>query len=186
MIAALVIRAPSQCKRSISSHPDTPGKRYLLPPEKPTASCGSTGPITRVTSCSTTARLTCTSTAWLSIPPDSSAIRLAGIVPSSTKVAGSHHSWFRPGQPRCAASSGSVIAAWVPSATRTLSRVTLPSTARRTADRSTGNGQLRVPSGTITQRLCPSRSTAPSCSRTKASICSSERTSSAPPIGATG
>ena len=35
MISALVISAPSQCERSMSSWPETPGKRYLLPPEKP-------------------------------------------------------------------------------------------------------------------------------------------------------
>ena len=35
MIFALVISAPSQCDRSMSSRPETPGKRYLLPPEKP-------------------------------------------------------------------------------------------------------------------------------------------------------
>ena len=44
MICALVISAPSQCERSISSRPETPGKRYLLPPENPTTSCGKTGP----------------------------------------------------------------------------------------------------------------------------------------------
>ena len=43
MISALVISAPSQCDRSMSSRPETPGKRYLLPPEKPTTSCGNTG-----------------------------------------------------------------------------------------------------------------------------------------------
>ena len=43
MISALVISAPSQCDRSMSSRPETPGKRYLLPPENPTTSCGNTG-----------------------------------------------------------------------------------------------------------------------------------------------
>ena len=38
MISALVIKAPSQCDKSMNSRPDTPGKRYLLPPEKPTTS----------------------------------------------------------------------------------------------------------------------------------------------------
>src|SRR3954452_23227149 len=32
MICALVISARSQCERSISSRPETPGKRYLLAP----------------------------------------------------------------------------------------------------------------------------------------------------------
>ena len=44
MISALVISAPSQCETSMTSWPDTPGKKYLLPPEKPTTSCGNTGP----------------------------------------------------------------------------------------------------------------------------------------------
>ena len=35
MISLLVISAPSQCVTSIISCPDRPGKRYLLPPEKP-------------------------------------------------------------------------------------------------------------------------------------------------------
>ena len=35
MISALVISAPSQCERSMISWPATPGKKYLLPPEKP-------------------------------------------------------------------------------------------------------------------------------------------------------
>ena len=35
MMSALVISAPSQCERSMISWPATPGKKYLLPPEKP-------------------------------------------------------------------------------------------------------------------------------------------------------
>ena len=35
IIFALVIKAPPQCERSISSGPDNPGKKYLLPPENP-------------------------------------------------------------------------------------------------------------------------------------------------------
>ena len=68
MISALVISAPSQCERSISSGPETPGNRYLLPPEKPTTSCGKTGPTMIVRSCSTSARLIRTSTVSRSIP----------------------------------------------------------------------------------------------------------------------
>src|SRR3954465_6888146 len=44
MIVALVMRAPSQCDTLMTSWLETPGKRYLLPPEKPTTSCGNTGP----------------------------------------------------------------------------------------------------------------------------------------------
>ncbi len=70
------------------SWPATPGKKYLLPPEMPTTSCGSTGPTTSATSCSTTARLSSTGTSIVSRPSDSSAIRAAGIVPRSANVAG--------------------------------------------------------------------------------------------------
>ena len=68
MMSALVISAPSQCEKSMTSGPATPGKKYLLPPEKPTTSCGNTGPTTSDTSCSTTARLSTTSTGWSSRP----------------------------------------------------------------------------------------------------------------------
>ena len=40
----LVITAPSQWEKLITSGPATPGKKYLLPPEKPTTSCGKVGP----------------------------------------------------------------------------------------------------------------------------------------------
>ena len=45
MILGVVITAASQWKKCSTSGPDTPGKRYLLPPEKPTTSCGKTGPM---------------------------------------------------------------------------------------------------------------------------------------------
>jgi hypothetical protein len=57
MISAEVISAPSQCETSMIFWPATPGKKYLLPPEMPTTSWGRTGPTTRATSWSTTARL---------------------------------------------------------------------------------------------------------------------------------
>ena len=99
MMSALVISAPSQCERSMISWPATPGKKYLLPPEKPTTSCGKTGPTTSATSCSTTARLSRTSTLSTSRPSDSSATRSAGMTPSDTKVSGSAHSWLRTAMP---------------------------------------------------------------------------------------
>ena len=99
MMSALVISAPSQCERSMISWPATPGKKYLLPPEKPTTSCGNTGPTTSATSCSTTARFRRTSTLSLSRPSDSSATRLPGMIPSETNVAGSAHSWLRTSIP---------------------------------------------------------------------------------------
>ncbi len=46
MILGLVMTAPSQWKKFSSSAPQMPGKKYLLPPEKPTTSCGKTGPAT--------------------------------------------------------------------------------------------------------------------------------------------
>src|SRR4051795_6570637 len=50
MISAEVINAPSQCETSMIFCPATPGKKYLLPPDIPTTSCGSTGPTTSATS----------------------------------------------------------------------------------------------------------------------------------------
>ena len=100
IISALVIKAPTQWDRSISSCPETPGKKYLFPPEKPTTSCGNTGPMTIATSDSATRRLIRTSTAVsVSRPPVSSASRSAPIVPRWTNVSGSHDSWLRMVQP---------------------------------------------------------------------------------------
>ncbi len=48
------------------------GNRYLLPPEKPMTSCGSTGPTISVTSLSTTSRLMRTSIGSLDLPADRS------------------------------------------------------------------------------------------------------------------
>jgi hypothetical protein len=69
IISALVINAPTQCDKSISSRPETPGKKYLFPPENPTTSCGNTGPITIATSASATWRLIRTSTEVSVIKP---------------------------------------------------------------------------------------------------------------------
>ena len=101
IILALVIKAPTQCDRSISSWPDTPGKKYLLPPENPTTSCGNTGPTTIATSASATCRLIRTSTEMSRIsPPVSSLSRSAPMLPSVVNVSGSQDSWlmmFQPG-----------------------------------------------------------------------------------------
>ena len=135
MISTLEISAPSQWERSMTSGPATPGKKYLLPPEKPTTSCGKTGPTTITTSCSTTWRLMRTSTGSASRPSDSSFTRPAEMVPSETKVSGSHHSWLHHGEVRgtprrrCASSCSSVIAAWVPSATSAVIEPTRPARA---------------------------------------------------------
>src|SRR4051794_28056587 len=98
--STVVISAPTQCERLISSGPETPGKKYLLPPEKPTTSCGNTGPTTIATSASATCRLTRTGVSGPLIrPPVSSASRVSPIVPSETKVSGSQDSWFTTRQP---------------------------------------------------------------------------------------
>ena len=94
MISELVISAPTQCVRSMICCPAMPGKKYLLPPENPTTSCGNTGPTTRATSWSTTARLRATSAGTLSRPPLSSLTRSGVIVPRVTNVSGFHHSWL--------------------------------------------------------------------------------------------
>ena len=174
---------------------EIPGKKYLLPPEKPTTSCGNTGPTTRVTSCSTTARFSRTGTDWCAeaalgqlreplgadradrdegvrVPPLVVAHRRAGIALLERRPAGS---------PGGGDSSVSPIRACVPSATSTVSRVTRPCSASCTAPSSSGIGQLRVPSGTSTHTLRPSRSTASSCSCTNARTCSSVSTPAGPP-----
>src|SRR3954449_8446614 len=189
IICALVMSAPSQCERSISSRPETPGKRYLLPPEKPTTSCGKTGPTISVTSCSTTLRLMRTCAVCSSIPSESSAIRSALIVPTSANVDGSHQAWLSTvtpgyGAPRCAASASSLIAPCVPSATSTVTFVTRPCSAAWISLSSSGSGMLRVPSGTSTHTLRPSRSTVASWSRTNARTSSSVRTPCDAPIRA--
>src|SRR3954454_6168813 len=99
MISAEVISAPSQCDTSMIFGPATPGKKYLLPPDMPTTSCGSTGPTTSAMSWSTTARLRCTSTSPEIRPSDSSSIRADGIVPRWANVSGFHHSWLRTSVP---------------------------------------------------------------------------------------
>ena len=78
----------------MSSWPDRPGKRYLLPPENPTTSWGSTGPTMTVTSLSTTSRLTRTSTFSARRPPDSRATSSASRCPTVENASSDHHSWF--------------------------------------------------------------------------------------------
>ncbi len=95
MISAEVISAPSQCETSMIFCPATPGKKYLLPPDMPTTSCGSTGPTTSAMSWSTTARLSSTSTSPLIRPSDSSSIRADAMVPRWANVSARHHSWLR-------------------------------------------------------------------------------------------
>ena len=58
MVATLVNIAPIQWVTLIISAPEMPGKKYLLPPEKPTTSCGKTGPQTIKRSYSSARRLT--------------------------------------------------------------------------------------------------------------------------------
>src|SRR5215213_8248471 len=100
IICALVINAPTQWERLINSGPDTPGKKYLLPPENPTTSCGKTGPTTIATPASATWWLMRTSTEVSVIsPPVKSASRSAPMVPRDVNVSGSQDSWLRIVQP---------------------------------------------------------------------------------------
>ena len=62
IISYEVISAPSQWVKLMMSAPAMPGKKYLLPPEKPTTSCGNTGPQTSRWSYSSTSRLRRTGT----------------------------------------------------------------------------------------------------------------------------
>ena len=78
----------------MTSWPETPGKRYLLPPEKPDDLVREhraddqrdvvldDGPVDPHVD------------GLRSRPSDSSAIRSPPIVPTWTKVSGSHHSWL--------------------------------------------------------------------------------------------
>ena len=50
MVLRQVMTADSQWKKSRNSPPEMPGNRYLWPPEKPTISCGNTGPTIRIRS----------------------------------------------------------------------------------------------------------------------------------------
>ena len=125
MMARLVINAPSQCVTSISSCPDSPGNRYLLPPENPTTSWGSTGPMMIVTSLSRTKRLMRTSTISLSIPFESSDTVSASSVPTSANVVSSHHAWFKTAKsdgPTILPIASSVMGSWVPKATTAVQR----------------------------------------------------------------
>src|SRR5690625_5406677 len=47
MMRLAVISAPTQWEMSMTSCTEQPGKKYLLPPEKPTTSWGKTGPTMR-------------------------------------------------------------------------------------------------------------------------------------------
>ena len=177
MISRLVISAPSQCDRSITSAAATPGTRYLLPPEKPTTSCGKTGPTTSTTSCSATARLRRTGTGAAQPPAGD----LRHLVRADGADRGQRRrvpplvvAYLTPGRPttgpRCAASASSDIGAWVPRATSMVSRLTRPASAAWTASSSSGIGALRVASGTVRtrcarparpRRACPVRTRVP-------------------------
>ena len=111
----------------------------------------------------------------------------AGMVPRETNVAGSAHSWLSTVVPvRSAAevprpAAASLIGACVPSATRTVTRLARPAAHRGRRRAAAAAGSCGCASGTSTQTLRPSRSTAASCSVTKAVTCSSGSTPSGPP-----
>ena len=95
MMRLAVISAPTQWEMSMTSWTEQPGKKYLLPPEKPTTSCGKTGPTMRLTSDSTTSLLICTRIGTsVSRPPVSSAICSAEISPRSAIWEGSSQAWL--------------------------------------------------------------------------------------------
>ena len=83
------------------SWPATPGKKYLLPPEKPTTSCGNTGPTTSATSCSTTARLSAHRRRRRSSRPSGQLGDPVGAdrARGRRRSPGSHHSWLTHGHP---------------------------------------------------------------------------------------
>ncbi len=70
--------APSQCVKWMISDAAMPGKRYFVPPEKPTTSCGKTGPQMSTWSYSMTSRLSATGTSCFRRPRLSSSISARG------------------------------------------------------------------------------------------------------------
>src|ERR1051326_17335 len=92
IIIGLVTTAPSQWKKFSIAGPPTPGKRYLLPPEKPTTSCGKTGPTMMILSYSKTLRLISTGTS-IEKRPLVSWLTTSGLsVPIRLRAAGLFHS----------------------------------------------------------------------------------------------
>ena len=98
-------------------------------------------------------------------PPTARRSARAGMTPTTTNVAGSHHSWLstvmpgiargqvaRPGSRGAGRAAASVIAAWVPSATSAVSRVTRPCRAPCTAEQQqrqrAAAGRVRDDAGT--------------------------------------
>lgn len=89
MMSEAVISAPTQWEMSMTSWTEQPGKKYLLPPEKPTTSCGKTGPTTRLTSASATILLIWTAMARSANSPwVRREISSAGTVPSVAMASG--------------------------------------------------------------------------------------------------
>ena len=87
--------APSQWVKLITSGPLTPGKKYLLPPEKPATSCGKTGPTITIWSYSCTIRFTRTSTSIAISPFESRPVSSAVMVPAVTNVSGRSQRWLK-------------------------------------------------------------------------------------------
>ena len=109
MMRAQVMTAPSQWKKWSSSPPETPGKRYLAPPENPTTSWGKTGPSTSTRSWSSTARLTSTGTRSRSRPSESAATSSSSSQPTRTRVSGRSQRWQRKRElPKAARSDGAI------------------------------------------------------------------------------
>ncbi len=184
MITGIVIIAPSQWKKFSTSGPEMPGKKYLLPPEKPITSCGNVGPMMTTWSYSHSRRLTSTRTSSFSRQCEMRSTSSAGIVPMTLSSFGSSQRWLKmPNLPnlvlRSAAGifssrliASSLIGGWVPSAMMKSSFDATAPAVSHISRNSNGSGQVRVLSGMRQTTLFP-RSPAASIARVK--IC---RTSS--------
>ena len=174
MMSALVISAPSQWEKSISSWPDTPGNEVLVAAGEPDDLVREHRADDQRDVVLDDGAVHAHLDAVVQHAADSSATRSALIRPSYERlrvppfVIEHGHAGIgarrdrRPGTRGARPAPARSILAWVPSATSTVSGDARPCSAPWTADSSSGNGQLRVPSGTITQTLRPSSRTAAS------------------------
>jgi len=95
LMTGLVMTPPSQWKKWIISSPAMPGKMYLCPPEKPTTSCGNTGPKMKNSSYSKINLLMAISTSSRNRPSLICSISSAVIFPMDLNDSGLSHSWLK-------------------------------------------------------------------------------------------
>ena len=170
MIDGLVMSAPSQWNMSMISCPPIPGNRYLLPPEKPTTSCGKVGPTISRRSYSSASLLMVTSTRSRMRPPEISATSSSLIVPIEASAFGSFQAWLKilvpaylPARsagvrPRRWLIASSLIGGCVPSAIKTSNAVAPASVVSSCSTRNIRSiGALRVWSGTMASTRLPPR-----------------------------